>query len=37
MQMNRAPINEAMKGNEVGVKVKTRVRIGDIVYKPDKP
>lgn len=33
MQIDHVPVNEARKGNEIGVKVKDRVRIGDIVYK----
>lgn len=33
LQLNRAPIEEAKAGGEVGVKVKSRVRIGDAVYK----
>jgi len=33
MQIDHAPVNEAKKGNEIGLKVKDRVRIGDIVYK----
>lgn len=33
LQLNRAPIQEGMPGQEVGLKVKSRVRIGDIVYK----
>lgn len=33
MQLDHAPIQEAKKGQEVGLKVKTRVRIGDVVYK----
>lgn len=33
LQFNHAPIQEAKAGQEVGVKVKARVRIGDVVYK----
>ncbi|NQT06023.1 MAG: hypothetical protein HQ575_00615 [Candidatus Omnitrophica bacterium] len=33
MQYNHTPIEEGRKGQEIGLKVKSRVRIGDIVYK----
>lgn len=33
MQINRAPVNQASKGQEIGIKVKGRVRRGDKVYK----
>lgn len=33
MQVNRKPIEEAKKGQEIGMKVKDRVREHDIVYK----
>ncbi|MEM4647777.1 MAG: translation elongation factor-like protein [Candidatus Pacearchaeota archaeon] len=33
MQINHKPINEAKSGEEIGLKVKDRVREGDIVYK----
>jgi putative protease len=33
LQLNRAPIQEGNKGQEVGLKVKSRVRIGDLIYK----
>jgi len=33
MQIDREPIEEALKGSEVGIKVKDRVRPNDIVYK----
>lgn len=33
MQIDRAPVAEAKKGQEIGLKVKDRVRIGDTVYK----
>lgn len=33
MQINRKPIEEAKKGQEIGMKVKDRVREHDIVYK----
>lgn len=33
MQINRAPINEAKKGDEIGLLVSSRVRAGDRVYK----
>ncbi len=33
LQINRTSVDEAKKGQEIGVKVKSRVRIGDIVYK----
>lgn len=33
MQIEHVPVNEAKKGAEIGLKVKDRVRIGDIVYK----
>jgi len=34
MQINRAPITEAKKGDEIGLLVTSRVRTGDTVYKP---
>lgn len=34
MQINRAPITEAKKGDEIGLLVASRVRAGDTVYKP---
>jgi translation elongation factor EF-1alpha len=33
MQLEHVPINEAKKGQEIGLQVKDKVRIGDIVYK----
>ncbi|MEM1577482.1 MAG: U32 family peptidase C-terminal domain-containing protein [Candidatus Pacearchaeota archaeon] len=33
MQINHKPINEAKSGEEIGLKVKDKVREGDIVYK----
>ncbi len=33
MQINNQPVNEAKVGEDVGIKVKERVRPGDIAYK----
>ena len=33
MQVNHAPIEKAVKGQEIGLKVKSKVRHGDKVYK----
>ncbi|MBL7158119.1 MAG: hypothetical protein ISS91_01235 [Candidatus Omnitrophica bacterium] len=33
MQANHAPIEKASKGQEIGMKVKSKVRHGDKVYK----
>lgn len=33
MQLDRVPIQEGRKGQEIGLLVKKRVRIGDSVYK----
>ncbi len=33
MQLDRVPLEEGKKGQEVGLLVKSRVRIGDSVYK----
>ena len=33
IQLDRAPIQEGKKGQEIGLLVKKRVRIGDSVYK----
>ena len=33
LQIDHVPVTEATKGAEIGLKVKDRVRIGDIVYK----
>ncbi len=33
IQINHVPVEEGKKGQEVGIKVSTRVRIGDSVYK----
>ncbi len=33
IQLNRIPIEEAHKGEEIGLLVKSRARIGDSVYK----
>lgn len=33
MQIDHKPINEAKKGDEIGLLVNSRVRAGDIVYK----
>ncbi len=33
MQMNRAPIIVAVKGQEIGIQVPDKVRDGDLVYK----
>jgi len=35
MQINNANVNEAKKGDSVGIKVPDRVRSGDTVYKVD--
>ena len=36
MQINHAPINKASKGQEIGMKVRSKVRHGDKVYKITK-
>jgi len=33
LQLNRAAVEEGKVGQEIGLKVKSRVRIGDVVYK----
>ena len=33
MQLDRAPLSKAAKGQEIGLRVKSRVRQHDIVYK----
>ena len=33
MQIDCQPVNKASRGKEVGVRVKRRVRVGDVVYK----
>ncbi|OGW83735.1 MAG: hypothetical protein A2987_05240 [Omnitrophica bacterium RIFCSPLOWO2_01_FULL_45_10] len=33
LQLDRVPIEEGKKGKEIGMLVKSRVRIGDSVYK----
>jgi len=33
MQIEHTPVQKAKKGDNVGIKVKERVRKGDIVYK----
>jgi len=33
MQMNHKPIEKASKGQEIGLKVRHKVRHGDMVYK----
>jgi len=33
MQINRVTVEKASKGQEIGIKVKSRVRRGDKVYK----
>lgn len=33
LQINHSPVEEAQKGQEIGIKVKSRVRIGDVIYK----
>ncbi len=33
LQVDHVPVTEAKKGQEIGLKVKDRVRIGDTVYK----
>jgi len=33
MQVNHVPVKKAKKGDEIGLLVKKRVRIGDTVYK----
>jgi len=33
MQYNHAPVTVAQKGKQIGIKVKKRVREGDLVYK----
>lgn len=33
LQVNHAPVEEGKEGQEVGVKVSSRVRVGDVVYK----
>ena len=32
MQINKAEVKEAKKGQEIGTKVKEKVRAGDVVY-----
>lgn len=33
LQVNHSPVEEAKPGQDIGIKVKSRVRIGDVVYK----
>lgn len=33
MEIDRTPVNSASKGQDVGIKVKSRVRLNDTVYK----
>jgi len=33
LQLDHAAVQEAKAGQEIGIKVKSRVRIGDIVYR----
>jgi putative protease len=33
IQLDHVPINEGKKGQEIGLAVKSRVRIGDSIYK----
>ena len=33
IQLDRSPIQEGLKGQEIGLLVKKRVRIGDSIYK----
>ena len=33
MQIDRVPVQKAKRGDEIGILVKQRVRIGDTVYK----
>lgn len=33
LQVDHVPLSEAKKGQEIGIKVKSRVRIGDTAYK----
>lgn len=33
LQLNHVPIQEGKAGQEIGLKVKSRVRIGDVVYR----
>jgi putative protease len=33
LQVDHVPVGEARKGQEIGLKVKDRVRIGDTVYR----
>jgi len=33
LQINHVIVNEAKRGDEIGLKAKDRVRIGDLVYK----
>ena len=33
LQLKHAPIQEGRAGQEIGLKVKSRVRIGDVVYR----
>lgn len=34
MQINRKPVEMATVGDEIGIQVSKRVRVGDLVYKP---
>lgn len=33
LQFNHTPIQEGKPGQEIGLKVKSRVRIGDVIYR----
>lgn len=33
MQIDKKPVQKAIKGQSIGMKVKDKVRVGDIVYK----
>ncbi len=33
LQFNHVPIEEGKRGQDIGLKVKSRVRIGDVVYR----
>ncbi len=33
MEIDRTPVNSASKGQDVGIKMKSRVRLNDTVYK----
>jgi len=33
LQINHVPVEEGKKGQEIGIKISSRVRTGDVVYK----